>query len=67
MWSLVGVFTHLTRDTFSSSDSPYFNAWLAAFVVTVAAVGMLGYRKISGQYYAKAPKGGPKGSEAKVQ
>lgn len=67
MWSLVGLFTHFTRDTFTPSDSPYYNAWLGAFLATTGAVGLLGYRKITGQYYAKSEKGGWKGNEAKSQ
>lgn len=67
MWSLVGIFTHFTRETFSSAESDYFNAWLGAFLATTGAVAVLGYRKISGKYYAKSEKGGWKGSEGKSQ
>jgi len=67
MWTLVGVFTHITRETFTASDTPYFNTWLVAFVATTVAVGSLGYRKIKSQYYAKSAQGGWQGSEAKTQ
>lgn len=67
MWALVGVFVHVMRGTFATSDSPHFREWLVPFVATYAAVGVLGYRKISGRYYAKSDKGGWSGNGAKVQ
>ena len=67
MWTIIGVFTHYTRETFMQTDSPYYGAWLAAFVATTGAVGFLGYHKISSQYYAKSDKGAWRGSDAKAQ
>ena len=66
MWSLIGIFTHMTRHTFVEDDSTYMRQWLVACVATFWVVGILAYRKISSKYYAKSDKGAWKGAEAKA-
>ncbi len=54
MWALIGVVTNLTRHTYAAGGAPYENAWLGAFAATTAGLGVVGYRKVSAEYYEKS-------------
>ena len=65
MWCTISGITHLLHRSpanFVTSETPYFYHWMGACVLSYAFLIRLGYKKISGKYYAKDDKGAWKGN-----